>query len=79
MYSGDDYKRALEAKMRGMRFTTDSSIQMFCNELRVVITELFGLKDAAVVKKLAINDVLSLLDPSAREHLKVLQLEGTCL
>ena len=71
VYSGDDYKRALETKLRGFNFTKDTNIPIFCNEVRLVITELFGLTDAAVIEKIAINDVLSRLDNTVREQLKV--------
>ena len=78
LFSGDDYRRALETKIRSLLFKSDTNIPVFCNELRVIITELFGITDSATIEKIAINDVLSKFDGSLREKLKVLQLAGTC-
>ena len=59
LFSGDDYRRALETKIRSLLFKSDSNIPVFCNDLRVIVTELFGITDSATIEKIAINDVLS--------------------
>ena len=78
LFSGEDYRRSLETKMRTLVFTIESNIPVFCNDLRIVVSELFGVTDEATVEKIAINDVVGKLDPSVQEHLKVLQLTGNC-
>lgn len=78
LFSGDDYKRALETKMRTLNFTDNTNIPIFCNQLRLVIGELFGITDAEIIEKLAINDVMGKLETSIREPLKMLQLAATC-
>ena len=40
------------------------------------IVELYGITDAATIEKLAISDVMSKLEHSIREELKVLHLAG---
>ena len=50
LFSGDDYKRSLETKLRTMVFTRETIIPVFCNTLRVVITELFGVNDEATIE-----------------------------
>ena len=64
--------------MRSMVFRRDANIPMFCNELRIVITELFGITDADTIEKIALNDVMGKFDSTITDHLKVLQLTGTC-
>ena len=79
LFSGDDYKRALETKMRTLNFTEQTNIPVFCNQLRLVVGELYGIiADSGIIEKIAINDVMSKLDPTIREPLKLLQLAGTC-
>ena len=74
LFSGEEYKRALETKMRTLMFTKDSNIPHFCNQLRLVIGELFGITDAPTIEKMVPNDVMSKFDGTAREPLKMLQL-----
>lgn len=78
LFGGEDYRRALEAKIRTLVFSQDVNIPDFCNNLRVTVAELFGINDSPTIEKLAINDVMSKLDPKIREDMKVLQLAGTC-
>lgn len=78
LFGGEDYRRSLETKIRSLVFSADVNIPDFCNKLRVTVAELFGINDSRTIDKLAINDVMSKLDPKIREELKVLQLAGTC-
>ena len=66
LFSGDDYKRSLETKLRNLVFTRETNIPVFCNTLRVVITELFGVTDEATIEKIAINDIMGKLDVSVQ-------------
>ena len=38
LFSGDDYRRALETEMRNLVFKRDTNIPEFCNKLRLTIT-----------------------------------------
>ena len=77
-FSGEDYRRALETKLRTLILKRDANIPLFCNQLRLVIGELFQINDTATIEKLAINDIMSKLDSALREPLKMFQLAGTC-
>lgn len=78
LFSGEDYWRLLETTLRTLVFTVESNIPVFCNNLRILVSELFGVVNENTVEKIAINDVVSKLDPSMQEQLKVLQLTGSC-
>ena len=51
LFSGDDYKRALETKMRTLNFTEQTNIPVFCNQLRLVGGELYGIADSGIIEK----------------------------
>ena len=77
LFSGEDYRRAIETKVRAL-YLRNTNIPLFCNQLRFVIGKLFQITDTATVEKLAINDVMSKLGTALREPQKMLQLAGTC-
>ena len=63
--------------MRTMMFTKETNIPHFCNQLRLVVGELFGITDAAIVEKMAINDVMAKFDSTIREPLRMLLGQNT--
>ena len=64
--------------MRSLTFGRDTNIPEFCNKLRLTVTELFNISDVATIDKIAMNDVISKLDVTVKDKVKVLQLAGTC-
>ena len=56
-FSGKDYKRTLEIKLRNLKFTKGTSINLFCNSLCTVIRELYNLTnlDETSIDAIAIN------------------------
>ena len=75
-FSGDDYRRTLESKLRSMRFEKGMKITTFIADLTRVIQELYNLTDEDAIKSIAINHIISNLDPSMRDEIKILQLAG---
>ena len=65
-------------KLRSLIFKRDANILLFCNQLHLVIGKLFQITNTATVEKLAIHDVMSKLDTTLREPLKMLQLADKC-
>ena len=77
-YSGDEYKRALELKLRQLKFKPGTRINSFVDEWKSVIRELYNIIDTTAVDLIAQKNVLAQLDPSIQEQAKILQLTGTC-
>ena len=77
-FSGEDYKRTLETKLRNLKFTKDTNKNLFCNFLRTLIRELYNLTDldATSIDAIAINHVIAQLDEQVRQDVKMLQLAG---
>ena len=77
-FSGEDYKRTLEGKLRNLKFTKGTNKNLFCNFLRTLIRELYNLTDldATSIDAIAINHVIAQLDEQVRQDVKVLQLAG---
>ena len=76
-YSGADYKRTLEVKLRNLKFTRGMKVPTFITELCQVIKELYNIQDQDAIKSIAINHVLANLDNAMRDEVKILQLSGT--
>ena len=75
-FCGDEYKRALESKLRSTKFTSTSEIPNFAPKLRQIIQELYRIDDTDTIELIAVNHVVSDLQPELREHVKILQLTG---
>ena len=75
-FCGPDYKRALELKLRNLKFKKGIKIAPFVNELRNAIQELYGLTSEDAIDSIAINHVLAQLEDSLRKETKILQLAG---
>ena len=75
-FSGEDYKRNVESKLRNLKFSKGTNINIFCNTLRTLIKELYGLDNVNAVDAIAINHVISQLDDETRREVKILQLAG---
>ena len=62
-FSGEDYKRTLETKLRNLKFTNGMNINLFCNSLCTLITELYNLTDLdeASIDAIPINHVIAQL------------------
>ena len=61
-FYGPDYKRALELKLRNLRFTKGAKIAPFVHDLRSTIQELYVLDNEDSVDSIAINHVMSTLE-----------------
>ena len=77
LFSGEDYRRALETKLRTLIFRRDTNIPLFCNQLPLVIGELFQITNTATVEKLALNAMSCQSWTPPSEPLKMLQLAAT--
>ena len=75
-FSGEDYKRNVESKLRNLKFSKGTNINIFCNTLRTFVKELYGLDNANAVDAIAINHVMAQLDEEIRRDVKILQLTG---
>ena len=77
-YSGKDYKRTLETKLRNLKFKKGTSINLFCNSLRTLSRELYNLTDLdeTSVDAIAINHVIAQLNEQVRKDVEMLQFLG---
>ena len=58
-YSGDEYKRALELKLRNLKFKPGTRINSFVHKLKSAIRELNNITDNISVDLIAQNHVLA--------------------
>ena len=77
-FSGEDYKRTLEIKLRNLKFTKGTNRNRFCNSLRALIRKLYNLTDLdeTSIDTIALNHVIAQLDERVRKDVKMLQLAG---
>ena len=75
-FCGVDYKRALESKYRTLSYMKDTNISNYCNEIRMIIKELFNIDDIDVIDKIAINYSIGSMDHTIRDDVEMLQLAG---
>ena len=77
-FTGEDYKRKLETKLRNLKFMKGTNINLFAHTLRNTIKELYGLQGNAndAIDAIAINHVVSGLSEEIRSQTKILQLTG---
>ena len=77
-FTGEDYKRKLETKLRNLKFTKGTNINLFAHTLRNTIKELYGLQGNAndAIDAIAVNHVVSGLSEEIRSHAKILQFIG---
>ena len=75
-FSGSDYRRALEWKLRSLKFRKGMEIPSFIHELKTAIEELYGLTDESAVELNAINHSMDNLDDALKSEIKILQLSG---
>ena len=70
-FSGEDYKRTLETKLRNLKFT---NMNLFCNSLCTMIRELYNLTDLveAFIDAIPINHVIAQLEKKVRQDTKML-------
>ena len=66
-YSGDEYKRALELKLRNLKFKPGTRINSFVHELKSAIRELYNVTDNISVGLIAQNHVLAQLDSTIQK------------
>ena len=75
-YTGDNYKRYLETKLHALKFQKGTNITEFLHELRNTIREFYELTDANAVDKIGMNHVVSQVDDSFKNDIRILQLAG---
>eukprot|EP00112_Aurelia_sp_Birch-Aquarium-sp1_P025729 Seg873.4 transcript_id=Seg873.4/GoldUCD/mRNA.D3Y31 product="Gag-Pol polyprotein" protein_id=Seg873.4/GoldUCD/D3Y31 len=75
-FCGPDYKRALELKLRNLKFKKGTKIAPFVGDLKNTIQELYGIEQEEAIESIAVNHVLSSLDDEMRKETKVLQWSG---
>ena len=77
-FTGEDYKRKLETKLRNLKFMKGTNINLFAHTLRNTIKELYDLQGNAndAIDAIAINNVVSGLSEEIRSQTKILQLTG---
>ena len=63
-FSDEGYKRTLETKLRNLKFTKGTNINLFCNSLRTLIRELYNLTDLdeTSINAIAISNSMNRLD-----------------
>ena len=73
-FTGEDYKRKLEKKLRNLRFMKGPNINLFAHALKNTIKELYGLQGNAndAIDAIAINHVVSGLSEEIRSQAKIL-------
>ena len=76
-FCGVDNKRALKSKYRTRSFMKNTNISNYCNEIRMIIKELFGIDDIDVIDTIVINHYIGSMDHTIRDHVEMLQLAGT--
>ena len=76
-FSGPDYSRTLQAKLRGLVFTKGMKINAYATEPKTVISELYEVSEEKAINHLAINHIISTLDSEMREQVHILQLTGS--
>ena len=75
-FCGPDYKRALELRLRNLKFKRGTKIAPFVHDLCSTIQELYGLNNEDSIDSIASNHLMSTLDDTIRKETKVLQLAG---
>ena len=75
-FTGEDYKRTLETKFRNMIFRKDNNVNVFANELRRTVKELYNITDQETLNSICINHVIGNLDESIKREVAILQLTG---
>ena len=76
-FCGDDYKRTLETQLRGLQCRKNVNINNLIHKLRNTIKELDRIKDESAMESLAVNHVISNLEPALLNEVRVLQLATT--
>lgn len=78
-FTGQDYKRKLETKLRGLKITKDTNINLFVNTLRNTVKELYGLQEdnKNAVDCIAIHHVVMSFSNELKFQAKILQLTGS--
>ena len=63
-FSDEGYKRTLETKLRNLKFTKGTNINLFCNSLRTLIREFYNLTDLdeTSINAIAISNSMNRLD-----------------
>ena len=75
-FCGEEYRRALETRLRNLNFRKGLKVTTFARELRMRVSELYAIKDKTAVEAIATNQVLSSLDDQLRKEVHILQLAG---
>ena len=73
-FTGEDYKRKLEKKLRNLRFMKGTNNNLFAHALKNTIKELYGLQENAndAIDAIAINHLVSGLSEEIRSQAKIL-------
>ena len=75
-YTGENYKRYLEIKLRNLKFRQGTNINEFLHELRSTIREFYGIADKTAIDKIGMSHIISQVDESYRGDIQILQLAG---
>jgi len=76
-FAGEEYKRNLETKPRGLVWKKELNVSTSVHDLRTVIRDLYGLTDADTINTLATNHVVNTLEDSMRKEAKIFQLTNS--
>ena len=75
-FCGDDYNRALQARLRNLRFRKGTKFVPFVHELRTTVRKLYGITMEEAVEGIATSHVLVTLKDHVKKQVQVLQLVG---
>lgn len=75
-YSGEEYKRMLEVKLRNLVFKKGMNINSFANDLRNTVKELYGLENFDTINSICLNHVTGSLEDNIKKDVTILQLTG---
>ena len=75
-FCGEEYRTALETKLRNRKFRKGLKVTTFARELRMTVSELYAIKDKTAVEAIATNQVLSSLDDQLQKEVHILQVAG---
>ena len=75
-YSGEEYKRTLEVKLRNLVYKKGTNINSYANDLRITVKELYGLENQETINSICINHVTGNLENSIKKDVTILQLTG---
>ena len=72
----DDYKQAVQVKLRNLRFRKGTKIVPFVHEFRTTVRELYGITTEEAIEGIATRRVLATLEANIKKQVQVLQFAG---